>query len=248
MKYFARQIPKVYPQGIYEESATQKLPLGTLWKCADGRVFQYCKNASSGGPTGPGYLVQSAQQDSDQSSCTVAVAGSVGDTTVYVTNGADTHDANAYAEGYLVIEDDTGEGQCLKIKSHDAMTSGGMVTFELYDELRVAITTSTTLTISLHQCANVINCPANTPTGAVLGVSPITPTASYYFWVQVAGIAAVLVDNSTTLIQGVGVQAYGDVAGACQVMTENEEIPQIGICLDIGAQNEKATILLRGLL
>lgn len=243
-KYYARQIPKIYPQGIYEESSTQKLPLGTKWSLADGREFVYARQASSGGVTGPGYIAQCQAVDAQQSSCTVAVAGAIDDTTIYVTNGADTHDADTYAEGYVVVEDDAGEGQCLKIRSHSAMTSGGSVTIVLYDALRVAITTSTTVTIMKHPLDSVIVCPANTPTAPVAGVATITPTASYYFWLQVRGMAAVLVDNSTTLIAGVPVQAYGDVAGACQVMTENEEIPIIGHCFDIGAQNEKAAILL----
>ena len=242
--YYARQIPKIYPQGLYEESATQKLPLGTKWTLADGREFVYAKQAATGGVTGPGYIAQCAAVDAQQSSCTVQAAAAIGDTTIYVTNGADTHDANTYAEGYVIIEDDAGEGQCLKIRSHDALTSGGTITIVLYDALRVAITTDTTCTIMKHPLDSVIVCPANTPTAPVAGVSPITPTASYYFWLQVRGMAAVLVDNSTTLIVGVPVQAYGDVAGACQVMTENEEIPIIGHCFDIGAQNEKASILL----
>lgn len=242
--YYARQIPKIYPQGLYEESSTQKMPLGTKWALADGREFVYTKQASSGGVTGPGYIAQCAAVDAQQSTCTVQAAGAIADTTIYVTNGADTHDADTYAEGYVIVEDDAGEGQCLKIRSHDAMTSGGTVTIVLYDALRVAITTSTTVTIMKHPLDSVIVCPANTPTAPVAGVSPITPTASYYFWLQTKGMASVLVDNSTTLVVGIYVQAYGDVAGACQVMTENEEIPLIGTCFDVGAQNEKAAILL----
>ena len=243
-KYYARQIPKIYPQGIYEQSATAKMPLGTKWTLADGREFVYAKQASSGGVTGPGYIAQCAAVDAQQSTCTVQAAAAIADTTIYVTNGADTHDADTYAEGYVIVEDDAGEGQCLKIRSHNAMTSAGTVTIVLFDALRVAITTDTTVTIMKHPLDSVIVCPTNTPTAPVAGVSPITPTASYFFWLQVRGMAAVLVDNSTTLVAGLDVQAYGDVAGACQVVTDGEEIQLIGICFDIGAQNEKASILL----
>jgi len=246
--FYARQRPKIFPQGLYEESSTEKVPLGTIWELVDGRRFVYCKAASSGGPTGPGYLIQSAQQDAQQSSVSIAVAAAAGDTTVYFTNGADTHDANDYKDGYLVIEATAGPGQCLKISTSSALTSAGTGTLVLKDAVRTALTTSSTATVVKHPCQDVIVCPANTPTGVVIGVSPITPTASYYFWAQCAGVAAVLVDNSTTIIQGVPVQAYGDVAGACQVFTEDEEIPQIGVAIDIGAQNQMATIFLRGLM
>lgn len=244
-RYYARQMPKIYGQGLYEQSSTKKLPLGTKWHLADGRSFVYCKNASSGGPTGPGYLAQAAAIDAQQCACAVAAAASIGDSYITVTNGADTHDANTYADGYVHVDDDAGEGQLLKISTHAAMTSGGNTTFYLKDYVRVALTTSTTVTIMKHPCDSVIVCPANTPTGVVLGVSPITPTASYYFWLQYKGLASVLIDNSTTLIVGVPVQSHGDVAGACQVMTENEEIPIIGIAQWIGAAtNEKAGIML----
>lgn len=241
---YVRQNPKIYTQGIYEESATQKMPLGTRWDLIDGRSFVYAKQAASGGVTGPGYIAECAPVDAHQVDVSVYAGAQVGDTSVYITNGGDTQVANRYKEGFLIIRSGSGAGQCLKIRSHEAFTSGGTHKIELYDALRVAITTSTKATIVPHPLSGVVVCPANTPAAPLAGVSPITPTASYYFWLQVKGPAAVLVDNSTTLIVGVGVQAYGDVAGACQVMTENEEIPQIGVCYEIGAQNKMAVIQL----
>ena len=242
--YYARQMPKIYGQGIYTESSTQKLPLGTKWVLADGREFVYSKQASTGGVTGPGYIAQAAVPDAYGSTVTIQTAAAIGDTTIYFTNGAEATAANYYKEGYIIIEDDAGEGQCLKIKDHPVMVSAGTSSVNLYDAVRVALTTDTTATLIKHPCDSVIVCPANTPTGPVMGVSPITPTASYYFWLQTKGVAAVLVDNTTTLVVGLDVQAYGDVAGACQVVTDGEEIQLIGVCIDIGAQNEKATVLL----
>lgn len=246
-KYYARQLPKIYNQGIYDESSTQQMPLGTKWVLADGRAFVYCKNAASGGPTGPGYLVQGPAPDSHQSTVSIAATAAIGDTTVYFTNGADTQDANTYKEGYIIFETSYGEGQCLKIKDHAAFTSGGTCSVNLYDALRVALTTASRATIVKHPCDSVINCPANTLTGVFIGVSPITPTASYYFWVQTDGPASVLVDNSTTLVVGSAVQPAGDVAGACQVAVETEIAPRIGVTLDVGAANQKATVILKSI-
>lgn len=245
-KFYARQNPKLFPVALYTQSATQQgIPLGSKWKLADGREFVYCKIAASGGPTGPGYLVQAEAIDAQQCACAVAAAAAIGATYIDITNGADTHDANTYKDGYIHVDDDAGEGQLLKIATHEALTSGGTSRFYLQDSVRVALTTSTTVTVMKSPFMDVILCPANTPTGAVIGVCPITPTASYYTWIQYKGLASVLIDNSTTLIVGVPVQAYGDVAGACQVMTENEEIPIIGVAQWIGAtNNERAGIML----
>jgi len=112
----------------------------------------------------------------------------------------------------------------------------------LSDYVRKTIAAADDVSLVCHQCDNVIVAPATTATGVIIGVSPIAPTASYYFWVQYKGLCAVLVDNTTTLVVGEPVQAYGDVAGACQVITESEVIQQIGQCLYVGAQNEMAII------
>ena len=241
---YGRQRPKIFPQGLYEESSTQRLPLGTTWDVTDGRGFIYCKNASTGGPTGPGYLIQSAAPDSYQYNIEVASAAAVGDDHVHVTVGNENITANKYSEGYLTHDYGTYKGEIYKINYHAAVSyaTSTALTVYLSDYVRRVIAAADDVTLIRHKCMDVINCPANTPTGVVIGVSPIAPTASYYFWAQYKGPCAVLVDNSTTLIVGVPVQAYGDVAGACQVMTDGDEIPLIGNCLYIGAQNEMAII------
>ena len=242
--YYARQCPKFYPQGIYEESSTQKLPLGTKWDLADGRGFVYCQNAASGGPTGPGYLVQSAAPISTSYNLEVASAAAIGDDHIHITHGNADLVANFFAEGYVTHDYGTYKGEIYKISNHAALayaTSTALIVY-LNDYVRRVIAAADDVSLVQHPCKAVINCPANTATGVVIGVSPIAPTASYYFWVQYKGLCAVLVDNSTTLVVGVPVQAYGDVAGACQIMTENEEIQQIGQCLYIGAQNEMGII------
>lgn len=245
-KFYARQIPKIYPQGLYEESSTQKLPLGTKWKLADGREFIYCKNAATGGPTGPGYLIQSAAPISTSYNLEVASAAAADDDHIHVTVGSADIVANYYAEGYLSHEYGTYKGELYKISSHAAVAyaTSTALTVYLSDYVRRAIAAADDVSLICHPCANVILAPANTATSSMVGVATIVPTASYYFWAQYKGPAAVLVDNSTTLIVGVPVQAHGDVAGACQVMTENEEIQQIGTCIYVGAANEMAIIML----
>lgn len=243
-KYYARQNPKIYNQGIYEESSTQKHPLGTVWDLADGRGFKYCKAASTGGPTGPGYLVQSAAPISTSYNIEVASAAAIGDDHIHITVGNADIAANYYKEGFITHDYGTYKGEIYKIAGHAAVSYATSTALQvnLSDYVRRVISAADDVTLICHPCDNVIVAPANTATGVIIGVSPIVPTASYYFWCQYKGPCAVLVDNSTTLIVGVPVQAYGDVAGACQVMTENEEIQQIGQCLYIGAQNEMAII------
>lgn len=245
-KYYARQNPKIYNQGLYEESSTQKHPLGTKWKLTDGREFIYCKNAATGGPTGPGYLVQSAAPISTSYNLEVASAAAVDDDHVHVTHGNADVVANFFAEGYLSHDYGTYKGELYKISTHAAVDYSESTALIVYltDNVRRVIAAADDVSLIQHPCKDVIVAPANTATSTLVGVATIVPTASYYFWAQCKGPAAVLVDNSTTLVVGVPVQGYGDVAGACQVMTENEEITQIGTCLYIGANNEMAIIML----
>ena len=242
--YYARQNPKFYPQRLYDESSTQKLPLGTKWDLADGRGFIYCKAASSGQPTGPGYLVQSAAPISTSYNLEVASAAAAGDDHIHVTHGNADVVANYYREGYITHDYGTYKGEIYKISHHAAVDYSESTALVVYlsDYVRKTIAAADDVSLVCHQCDNVILAPATTATGVIIGVSPIAPTASYYFWVQYKGLCAVLVDNTTTLVIGEPVQAYGDVAGACQVMIENEEIQQIGQCLYIGADNEMAII------
>ena len=93
-------------------------PLGTKMILPDGCEFVH---AQCGGTTAlaAGKLAQESVVDSN---CIIdlAVAADVaiGGLTVTFTNSSGTQTANQYAEGYLLVNDATGEGYAYKIESN----------------------------------------------------------------------------------------------------------------------------------
>jgi hypothetical protein len=183
-------------QGIYEESSTQKAPLGTRLVLDDGRVFRYGYILSA---VNRGVLVaQDVSATCVVDTDNVMTAAAVNATTVDITLASVT--ANQYQGGYLHTTDDTGEGYTYRIKSNDA-TGGdagtGKVRFTLYDGLVAAVDTSTDFAITGNMYNTLIIANAATD-GLVAGVTPISFTATYYGWIQTWGVCTVLDDGGVT--------------------------------------------------
>jgi hypothetical protein len=180
--------PRVVGQDIYEESSVAKCKLGSRLVLGD-RVFRYVKNAAAATLLvgkicqAPAAEVTSAYEED----VVVPTTSPVGATTVYITNttGHSTIAANALKDGYLVIGAGAGLGTCMKIKSNTAAVAGALCTITLYDPLPVALTASTnTVSYVFSPYNNVV---LDAGTGQLVGVPMITPTASYYLWVQTWG-------------------------------------------------------------
>ncbi len=176
-------------QSIYEESSTQKAEIGYRIIVGD-RVFRY---AYAGGTALiAGTLVKSAQLPAEVNK-TVEAAAAIGSKTVTVTTAA----ALLYlAEGYMVVNDVTGEGITYRIKSGaanaDTATSTDLI---LYDPLSVALTTSSQ--VELYGSAYYDLDKSADVTDHISGIPPIAVTANYYFWLQTWGPCGCLVGATT---------------------------------------------------
>jgi hypothetical protein len=180
-------------QGIYEESSTQKAELGFRILVGD-RIYRY---SYAGGValaagklvTPAGWVAGTLEVNKD-----VEAAASVGSYSVTVTTAAAwTH----LDGGYMVVNDEAGEGQVYRIKSSAANADTATSTdITLYDPIETALTTSSQVELytspyyDLDLSANV--------TDHIVGVPPIAVTANYYFWLQTWGPASVLVGDTTT--------------------------------------------------
>lgn len=221
--------PSSIDQGIYEESATQKAALGTRLALPDGRVFRYAYNAGTainrGLLVGPDVSAV-CQAETDNS----IVAAGVGATTVDITIASVT--ANQFQGGYLHITDDTGEGYTYRIKSNDATggaAGSGKVRFTLYDGLVAALDTTSDFAITGCLYNNTVIFDAAGGTDLIVsGVTPITVTANYYYWLQTAGVCTVLANGAMTA--GETVTASDDVDGAVQLQDAFTE-PVVGHAL-----------------
>ena len=200
------------------ETSEQKQKLGTKAVLPDGRVFYYAKN-SSAAITTAGQIVDGiaavAAHDMDVAA---TEAHSVGDTTISLEVPTTDLTKNQYADGYLLINDGPGQGEVYRIKSHpkhDASEDNTVIfTIDEPDGIRTALTTSSLFGISYNPYKDVkIIDGDGTMTTGPLGVNPIPVTASYYFWLQTAGIASVL--------SGAAVAVVGDAIGVSQASGES---------------------------
>lgn len=230
------------------ESSTAKLPLGTRMVLPDGRVYRYTKNGAVA--LSIARLCQESVVVSGHGvDLAVASAAAIGATTVTLTNATTAITANEYAQGYLFVNDVDGEGQICTIKSHPAEATGSgsvVMTLEAEDALTVALTTSSQVGLRYNPYKNVLVNPT-TATGVPVGVTPISVTANYYFWLQTWGPAAVLTNG--TVIVGKTVAPGATTPGSVDVYPLNSvdasgQQPVVGIVQTVGATTEYSLVYL----
>jgi hypothetical protein len=220
---------------IYTPHASQQYRLGTRYRKADGRTFHYAQ-ANATNALVCGDVIQS-QVDcfvaNEQQDNAIPTASAADDDFIYVTTATDTLTEDYCKDGWIIISAGTaaqGGGQLYQIKSHPAGAAGN-IKFTLYDKLKVLVSTSAKAGIITNPYKLVVQLPATTGTGFVVGVAPVVVPASYYFWLQTWGMAAVLVKGALTVGEDV-VVAY-TTAGSCDAQVagaSSVEHVRIGMC------------------
>lgn len=132
---------------------------------------------------------------------------------VTVTLGATAATANQYAGGFLVVNDNNGEGQTLRIASHPAADSAGSLAVTLEDGATVAITTASEVCLIPPHGKDVVIMPT-TITGAVAGVGMYTIAAASYGFLVTKGLTSCLADGNITV--GSAISPSNAVAGAVE--------------------------------
>jgi hypothetical protein len=173
----------------FTESSTQLFPFGTKLIYGD-RAFRYAGIGS--GAVTAGKTLQSAAATAHHRNQAVMTTTTAGDKSIDVVFGATAAAANLYAEGYVHINDGTGQGQLARIKSHDAVDSAGTGSFALYDTLQTACTFDTTFADLIIAPYNDLVVGPTTQTGPIIGVTVTDMTADYYGWVQTGGPCSIL--------------------------------------------------------
>ncbi|MAH47643.1 hypothetical protein CMI37_17620 [Candidatus Pacearchaeota archaeon] len=239
-------------QGIYEESSTPKAAIGDKLEFADGRVFRYGYTAAA---------INAAELVSQDVSATCLVetdniviaaangfSPAAGSTKLQITLASITKDQ--YAGAYLQIANDggdgTGEGIQYRIKSNSAtgFTTSGKVDIELYDPIKVALTTASDIAITGGLWYNVR--AATSATDYIIsGVSPIAFTANYYGWFQTAGVA--LISSDGALAIGVNCTLSDSDAGHVQLKDAETE-PLVGYTTYASDDDAHVGVVLQGLV
>jgi len=203
----------------FAESSTQLWDFGTLLHYGD-RTYRYA-GIGSGAVTAGKLLQAAALTNANHRDIAVQAAAAAGTSEVSVTVGGDTDSAiNLFAGGYLHCNDVAGQGQLLRIKSHEAHdfgVDGATLTLTLHDAVDTALTTSTKVDLITNPYNDLIVAPT-TFTGPVIGVTAMDMTANYFGWVQIAGPCSVGLDvNPTGATEELGglVIRSDDTAGFC---------------------------------
>ena len=183
----------------YVQTSDKRHPLGTRGYTRDGRVFRYSRAGATALTVGK--LMQSAvahadfKQDKDPATSTAPSTGSR-TVTVQYSATATTIAANYFADGYLYVDDGTGEGQLVQLSGNSvpdcttANTSGNIDVYLREDQyFTVAPTTACEISLTKNKYDYLVIRPAAhaSRTGVPTGVTPRAVTELYYFWLQTWG-------------------------------------------------------------
>jgi len=234
---------KIYAQRLYEASLTQKHHLGMVRPVSDNRTFVYTKAGSV--DLAAGKMCQAAAPVADHLNQLVKANAAVGDKEVVMAIGATALTANQYHEGWLHVNDATGEGFVYKIRGHKAYAASATdVKILLYDGIRKALVADVSeVTLTRNRYDSVILMPT-APSSSPVGVPPIDVPAGRYFWLQLAGASVCLADG--TLIVGTPCVTSDIVSGAVEDFVPGTSLDTVvGRVLQVNANTEYALIDLR---
>lgn len=200
-------------QDDFVSSATAKHKIGARAVDDTGRVFRYVKAGAS--DLVAGNVIQSpAIVTAHLANTPPAVA--IGDRSFTYTPGAATGAANLYADGFLQVDTTPGNGYTYVVSGHAAIASSTAFTLNLRDPIQVALTTSSRVGLIPNKFNGVIQLPATTATGTIVGIATYIITAAQYGWILTWGQCSVL--TTGTPAHGAMVMGPGTAAGAAQVV------------------------------
>jgi hypothetical protein len=194
--------PRMFVQGLNDESAVKLQRYGTIRRTDDGRIYRYAGFTAAN--LVAGHCVSKVQTSiaatvaAADAALAVVDANEISLTVAGVTK-------NLLADGWLVLTAGTGIGEIYKIRGNGATDgiASGRASISLYDKVRVAfVAASTTARVYANPYADLLINPAvaneaATTAETVLGVCPRAFTASYFGWIQTHGPCGVVLDTST---------------------------------------------------
>lgn len=223
--------------GAFQTSTDASLAtlVGTRWDLSDGREVTLVKNG--GTALAAGVLVQDAavvpnHQNIAVTAYTAYSANGNVPAKVTVTLGATAATANQYAGGFLVVNDNNGEGHTLRIASHPAADASASLVVTLEEGPSVAITTASEVSLVGAHGKDVIIQPT-TVTNAQVGVTLNTIAASAYGFVVSRGLVSCLAQGAIGVGLGISI---GSVEGSVAVAAATTA--RLGFAAQAGVDTE----------
>lgn len=246
---FVEPFRLVAGNNIFTPTVDQRAMLGCKLELNDGRIFRYTENA--GTQLAKALMNQQAAatgnwQNESQANGTAA---DIGDKVIEVAvSTAPT--LKEWDNGYMIVQDGTGEQEMYIIKEHEVSTTP-LVSIADQGGIRVATlaTSGTEMTFVKNLYKDVIVHPT-TATGKPIGVALSIVPVNRFFWSQTRGPCPMLVDNGDTLVIGEFAGLPGTAGAAGEVGTPLNSSTTLldgnvwGYTMDIGAADETALIYL----
>ncbi len=194
---------------IYSSSAEKTNALGQRGEDKYGRKFRYVRAGAV--DLVVDNVIQSVARDTQFTGLAVPAAVAIGATTLTLTNGTTTTTTDQFKDGFAVVSESTGIGQIFSISGNTIATSGAALTVTLNEKVRVALSTSSKVTLWASLYGAVIVSPT-TRTGKTVGGCVFPIVASQYGWIQTGGPGAALSDATVAAV-GEGLSPSTSTAG-----------------------------------
>jgi len=213
------------PSNFHEIGTLRLVELGhRLTEDSTSRVWHYAR--AGGSSIARGVMTVSADQDAQRVNLSFATAPAVGDKEVSVTIGTGAATAEDYQDGWLVVQDGTGEGRAYPIEGHDAITASTAGTFRLKEAIDTAgALAEVNVDLIKNRYDDIVIGPGSDNLDVPAGVPTVALTTLYYGYVQTWGPASVWQDETS----GVGADLSTGDETAGTVDTSAAGDPTIGI-------------------
>lgn len=193
----------------YKTGSVAMHQIGTKLETPDGDVYRYAKAGASN--ISKGKLQVCPAPKTNHHNVAWASGGALGSKLVTVTLGATAAVANEYAEGYLVVNDATGEGTRYKIVSHPAADSGATLQLTLERPVTgTALVSGSEFELNHNPWNGVVEAAVEERKPA--GVPLVNVTAGNFCWLLTRGVTGVLAGDTLSL--GYDLVSHASTAGA----------------------------------
>lgn len=220
-------------QDVLQTTTNQQFLLGEVGKTPDGRVFRYVKanEALSLGHV----AVPVATTDVDTVSSSTNAAGQI----VYITEASAGWTVGAYEDGWVHVNDGTGEGQVAKIKTNTTDTLILYPEFALSTALAVADSDIIITRPFLAEKAAITDKTQN-----AIGGAQVAFAANDYGWVLAKGRGVVIAGEALTVGQScvTGDDTEGEVVKGTTAKGDFDE-QTIGIVVSANTAADKGALI-----
>lgn len=208
----------------FNTHTARRFPYGTMLMTQDGRKYRYGLNGAVA--LVAGRVIQSEVPGANFDDILFASVPAIGDRSVTITTGATATTLDMFAGGYMVVQDDTGEGHTYLIEGNAAAATTSSCVITLAPPgIRLAPVGATTVLLVKHPTREMIIHPSP-PTALVVGATGSAMAASVFGWIQSGGPAAVLFTG--TAIIGENAVPSLTVDGSLDPYVLSEAAPNTG--------------------